>query len=107
MVDMFQNEVFKVCINLKFVLYIGGVQKKVELFFKLFIVGDFSNGKESWLLFERKKINVNKNNFNSVFLEFNLEVNMMVLNMLVGECMEENVMLCFLDMKDFEFEQVV
>ena len=60
----------------------GGAQKKVELPLKLLTVGDFSNGKESRPLSERKKINVNKNNLNSVLSEFNPEVNMTVPNTL-------------------------
>ncbi|EOI2260435.1 TPA: type VI secretion system contractile sheath small subunit, partial [Enterobacter cloacae] len=106
MADTFQNEVPKARINLKLALHTGGAQKKVELPLKLLTVGDFSNGKESQPLSERKKINVNKNNLNSVLSEFNPEVNMTVPNTLAGERTEENVTLRFSDMKDFEPEQV-
>ncbi|WP_336684524.1 type VI secretion system contractile sheath small subunit, partial [Enterobacter cloacae] len=93
MADTFQNEVPKARINLKLALHTGGAQKKVELPLKLLTVGDFSNGKESQPLSERKKINVNKNNLNSVLSEFNPEVNMTVPNTLAGERTEENVTL--------------
>lgn len=66
MADTFQNEVPKARINLKLALHTGGVQKKVELPLKFLAIGDFSNGKEDRPLSERAKINVNKNNFNSV-----------------------------------------
>ena len=106
MADTFQNEVPKARINLKLALHTGGAQKKVELPLKLLTVGDFSNGKESRPLSERKKINVNKNNLNSVLSEFNPEVNLTVPNTMAGDGSEESVKLNFSDMKDFEPEQV-
>jgi len=69
-------------------------------------MGDFSNGKESRPLSEREKINVNKNNFNSVLSEFNPEVNLSVKNTLSNSDSAENVKLSFSDIKDFEPEQV-
>lgn len=66
MADTFQNEVPRARINLKLSLHTGGAQKKVELPLKLLTIGDFSHGKENRPLSEREKINVNKNNFNSV-----------------------------------------
>ncbi|MDT3605747.1 type VI secretion system contractile sheath small subunit [Cronobacter dublinensis] len=106
MADSFQNEVSKARINLKLALHTGGAQKKVELPLKLLTVGDFSNGRESRPLSEREKINVNKNNFNSVLSEFNPEVSLAVPNTLAGDGSEENVTLSFSDIKDFEPEQV-
>ncbi|MCV2511670.1 type VI secretion system contractile sheath small subunit [Leclercia pneumoniae] len=106
MADTFQNEVPKARINLKLSLHTGGAQKKVELPLKLLAMGDFSNGKESRPLSEREKINVNKNNFNSVLSEFNPEVNLSVKNTLANSDSAENVELSFSDIKDFEPEQV-
>ncbi|MFA1647651.1 MAG: type VI secretion system contractile sheath small subunit, partial [Enterobacteriaceae bacterium] len=106
MADTFQNEVPKARINLKLSLHTGGAQKKIELPLKLLTMGDFSNGKESRPLSEREKINVNKNNFNSVLSEFNPEVNLSVKNTLSNSDSAENVKLNFSDIKDFEPEQV-
>lgn len=106
MADSFQNEVPKARINLKLALHTGGAQKKVELPLKLLTVGDFSNGKENRPLSERKKINVNKNNFNSVLSEFNPEVNLTVPNTMAVDGSEESIKLNFSDIKDFEPEQV-
>ncbi|EOW6619936.1 type VI secretion system contractile sheath small subunit [Cronobacter dublinensis] len=106
MADSFQNEVPKARINLKLALHTGSAQKKVELPLKLLTVGNFSNGRESRPLSEREKINVNKNNFNSVLSEFNPEVSLAVPNTLAGDGSEENVTLSFSDIKDFEPEQV-
>ncbi|HDE1655159.1 TPA: type VI secretion system contractile sheath small subunit, partial [Klebsiella pneumoniae] len=87
-------------------LHTGGAQKKVELPLKLLTIGDFSHGKENRPLSEREKINVNKNNFNSVLSEFSPEVNLSVPNTLAGNGEEKNVRLRFTDIKDFEPEQV-
>lgn len=106
MADTFQNEVPKARINLKLSLHTGGAQKKIELPLKLLAMGDFSNGKESRPLSEREKINVNKNNFNSVLSEFNPELNLSVKNTLANSDSAENVKLSFSDIKDFEPEQV-
>jgi len=106
MADTFQNEVPKARINLKLALHTGGAQKKVELPLKLLTVGDFSNGKENRPLSEREKVNVNKNNFDSVLSEFNPEINLAVQNTLAGEDSEENIRLQFSCIKDFEPEQV-
>ena len=106
MADSFQNEVPKARINLKLSLHTGGAQKKVELPLKLLTVGDFSNGKEHRPLAERQKIDINKNNFNSVLSEFNPEINLTVENTLAGNNSEDNVKLRFSDIKDFEPEQV-
>lgn len=106
MADSFQNEVPKARINLKLALHTGGAQKKVELPLKILTVGDFSNGKETRVLSEREKINVNKNNFDSVLSEFNPEINLSVPNTLTGDGEEENIRLQFSCMKDFEPEQV-
>ncbi|WP_337014792.1 type VI secretion system contractile sheath small subunit [Leclercia sp. AS011] len=106
MADTFQNEVPKARINLKLALHTGGAQKKVELPLKLLSVGDFSNGKENRPLSEREKVNVNKNNFDSVLSEFNPEINLAVQNTLAGEVSEENIRLQFSSLKDFEPEQV-
>ena len=96
----------KARINLKLALHTGGAQKKIELPLKLLTVGDFSNGKENRPLSEREKINVNKNNFNSVLSEFNPEVNLTVPNTMAGDGSEESIKLNFSDIKDFEPEQV-
>ncbi|CAM8679571.1 Type VI secretion system family protein [Leclercia sp. M-A074-M] len=57
------------------------------------------------MLSEREKININKNNFDSVLAEFNPEINLAVQNTLSGDG-EENIRLQFSSMKDFEPEQV-
>ncbi|HFQ8226958.1 TPA: type VI secretion system contractile sheath small subunit [Citrobacter freundii] len=106
MADSFQSEIPKARVNIRLDLHTGGAQKKVELPLKLLSVGDFSNGKAAGPLSEREKINVNKNNFNSVLAELTPQMNLTVKNTLANDGSEENIQLQFQDMKDFEPEQV-
>ena len=106
MSESFQNEIPRARVNIKLDLVTGGAQKKVELPLKLLAVGDYSNGRAEGTLSEREKININKNNFNSVLSEFSPEISLTVQNTLAGDGAEENIQLRFVDMKDFEPEQV-
>ncbi|MDO8233511.1 type VI secretion system contractile sheath small subunit [Citrobacter werkmanii] len=106
MANSFQNEIPKARVNIKLDLHTGGAQKKVELPLKLLVTGDFSNGKETRTLSEREKVNVNKNNLDSVLSEFSPEVNLAVQNTMAGDGSEENIRLQFSSIKDFEPEQV-
>lgn len=106
MSNSYQSEIPKARVNIKLDLHTGGAQKKVELPLKLMVVGDYSNGSEQCPLSEREKINVNKNNFDSVLAEFSPSVNLAVENTLAGDGSEENVSLTFREMNDFTPEQV-
>ncbi|EAO8775831.1 type VI secretion system contractile sheath small subunit [Salmonella enterica] len=106
MADSFQNEVPKARINLKLDLHTGGASKKTELPLKLLVAGDFSNGQESAPLSERKKISLNKNNFDSVLSEYSPKVSLTVTNTLADDGSEDNISLTFRSMKDFTPEQV-
>lgn len=106
MSESFQNEIPRARVNIKLDLLTGGVQKKVELPLKLLSMGDFSNGKAEGTLSERDKIDINKNNFNSVLANLNPQVNLTVKNTLANDGSEENVTLFFQNMKDFEPEAV-
>ncbi|AVF37546.1 type VI secretion system contractile sheath small subunit [Rahnella sikkimica] len=106
MSNSFQEEIPKARVNIKLDLHTGGAQKKVELPLKLMVMGDYSNGKETRPLSEREKVNINKNNFNSVMADFSPSLNLTVENTLAGDRSEESVSLNFKEMKDFEPEQV-
>jgi hypothetical protein len=82
MADSFQNEVPKARINLKLDLHTGGASKKMELPLKLLVAGDFSNGQESAQISEREKVNITKNNFDSVLSEYSPKLNLTVKNTL-------------------------
>lgn len=106
MSNSFQAEIPKSRVNISLNLHTGGAQKKVELPLKLLSIADFSNGKATGALSERSKINVDKNNFDSVLSELNPEVNFSVRNTLANDGSEENISLSFQTMKDFEPEQI-
>lgn len=106
MSNSYQNEIPKARVNIKLDVDTGNAQKKMELPLKLLVTGDFSNGQEQRVLSEREKINVNKNNFDSVLAEFSPALNISVENTLAGDGSEENVRLTFRDMNDFTPEQV-
>ena len=102
----FQNEVPKARVNIKLDLHTGGAQKKVELPLKLMVMGDYSNGREQRSLSERSKVDVNKNNFDSVLAEFSPRLTLALENTLVNDGSDASVKLQFQSMKDFEPEQV-
>ena len=104
--DSFQNEVPKARVNIKLDLHTGGAQKKVELPLKLMVMGDNSNGSEQRPLSERGKININKNNVDSVLGEFSPGLKLAVENTLPDEAADTAVELSFQRLKDFEPEQV-
>lgn len=106
MAESFQNEVPKARINLKLDLHTGGASKKMELPLKLLVAGDFSNGQDTAPIFEREKVNITKNNFDSVLSEYSPKVNLTVKNTLADDGGEDNIKLTFQSMKDFTPEQV-
>ena len=104
--NSFQNEVPKARVNIKLDLHTGGAQRNVELPLKLMLMGDYSNGKEQRPLSERGKVNINKNNFDSVLAEFSPQLKFAVEDTLASDGSETCVELDFKRMKDFEPEQV-
>lgn len=102
----FQNEVPPARINIKLDLHTGGAQKKVELPLKLLVTGDYSNGQDHRPVAEREKVNIDKNNFDSVLSDFNPKVDLAVKNTLGSEGGDLNVSLDFKSMNDFHPEQV-
>ncbi|MFL9903867.1 type VI secretion system contractile sheath small subunit [Paraburkholderia fungorum] len=106
MSNSFQNEVPKARINLKLDLHTGGAQKKVELPLKLLVMGDYSNGQDTRALAERTKVDINKNNFNSVLADYNPKARIAVENTLASDGSELPVDLDFRSMDDFKPDAV-
>lgn len=106
MSNSYQNEIPKARVNITLDLHTGNAQKKMELPLKLLVTGDFSHGQEQRALSEREKVNVNKNNFDSVLAAFSPALNISVENTLANDGSKENVRLTFREMKDFKPEQV-
>lgn len=106
MTDSFQKEIPKARVQISLDLHTGGAQKRVELPLKLLVMGDYSAGKATDALAERKKVDVNKNNFDAVLTELNPQAKISALNTLIGDGSDLGVALNFKSMKDFEPEQV-
>ncbi|PTU32892.1 type VI secretion system contractile sheath small subunit [Stenotrophobium rhamnosiphilum] len=106
MTDSFQREIPKARVNISLDLHTGGAQKRVELPLKMLVMGDYSSGQAKGSLAERKKVDINKNNFDAVLGEFNPKSKITIQNTLLDDGSEANVDLDFKSMKDFEPEQV-
>jgi type VI secretion system protein ImpB len=106
MADSYQKEIPKGRIQISLDLHTGGAQKRVELPLKLLVAGDFSAGKEHAPLAERKKIDINRNNFDSVLDDLNPALKLGAANTLADDGSELPVSLSFKSMKDFEPEHV-
>src|SRR5260370_11550013 len=98
--DSFQREIPKSRVQITLDLHTGGARKKLELPLKLLVAGDFSAGKEQAPLAERKKINIDKNNFDSVLGDLHPELKIGAENTLAGDGSELPVSLRFQSMKD-------
>ncbi len=103
--NSFQNEIPKARVNIKLDLHTGGAQRKVELPLKLLVLGDFSNGREQRPLAERGKLDINKNNFDSVLGQYAPSVKM-VLADTPDSGADTAIDLKFQSIKDFEPEHV-
>jgi type VI secretion system protein ImpB len=106
MAESYQHEIPKARVNISLDLHTGGAQKPVELPLKLLVMGDYSAGKEQAALADRKKIDINKNNFDSVLTELNPQATIAVPNALADDGSDLAVTLGFKSMKDFEPDAV-
>jgi len=104
--DSFQREIPKSRVQITLDLHTGGAQKKMELPLKLLVAGDFSAGKEQAPLAERKKIDINKRNFDSMLSDLNPELKFAAQNTLAGDGSDIPVSLSFRAMRDFHPEEV-
>lgn len=80
----FQDEIPPSRVNIRYVKKTDGAQEKVELPLKLLLLGDYTLRPDSTPLEERKKISVDKDNFDEVMKEQKLKLNLTVPNRLTG-----------------------
>ncbi len=103
----YQSEIPASRVNIKYVKYVGDATEEVELPLKLLLVGDYTQREDDTPLEDRKRININKNNFAAVMKEQNLSLNFNVNNLLSGEEGDEmNVDLKIESLKDFLPENI-
>ncbi len=85
----------------------GDAQEEVELPLKLLVVGDFTGKTDDRILEDRDPINIDKDNFNSVLREQELDINLTVPNKLSEDPEDEmGVNLKFESLKDFGPEAI-
>jgi type VI secretion system protein ImpB len=107
--ESFQNEIPPARVNIRFTKEVGGAKEKIELPMKMLLVGDYTQREADAAdnLATRKRINVNKDNFESVMKEMKLGVRLNVPNRLSGQAGDEmTVNLKFDSMKSFHPEEV-
>ncbi|GGZ16909.1 MULTISPECIES: type VI secretion system contractile sheath small subunit [Shewanella] len=94
-------------INIKYVPSTGDQQSEMELPLKLLVLGDFNGHPEDSQLEERKTVQVDKSNFESVMKEANLSISATVDNKLTDEDGAElSVDLKFDSLKDFSPDSI-
>ena len=106
MADSYQKEIPKARVNITLDLETYGAKKKLELPLKLLVLGDYSNGQSTGPAKEREKINVNKENFESVLNDMSPKLNLRVNNKLANDDSDIAANLSFNSMKSFHPEQV-
>jgi type VI secretion system protein ImpB len=104
----FQNEIPPSRVNIRYVKKTDGAQEKVELPLKLLLLGDYTLRPDDTPLDERKKISIDKDNFDDVLKEQKLKLSMMVPNRLSGQTNDElKVDLDIDSLKAFTPDQIV
>ncbi len=95
-------------INIKYIPATGDAQAEVELPLKTLVVGDFKGHPEEAPLEERKTVSVDRNNFESVMKESELNLSVAVPNKLVDEeDVDLPVEISFKSLKDFSPDHIV
>ena len=95
-------------INIKYVPATGDQKEEVELPLKMVVLGDFSGRADETRLEDRQAVSIDKENFDKVLKEMNLERDIEVPDTLSGEDGPMlSMKLVFEKLKDFEPDQLV
>jgi len=78
----YQEELPESRVNIKYVKYVGDAQEERELPLKLLLVGNYTQREDETPVEDRKRININKNNFASIMKEQNLNLKYVVDNVM-------------------------
>ncbi|OOG23472.1 type VI secretion system-associated protein [Thioalkalivibrio denitrificans] len=106
MAQSFQNEIPKARVNITLDVETGGASKKVDLPFKMLVVGDYSNGKGTGRIGERERINISGDNLESVMSELKPSVRYTVPDRIGNDGADLTVDLSFENLKSFSPEAV-
>jgi type VI secretion system protein ImpB len=103
----FQDEIPKSRVQIKYKKATDGATQETELPLRMMLVGDYTGRKDATPLEQRKKLNVNKDNFEAVLKDQKLGLDLVVPNTLSGQPGDEMaVKLKFESMKDFDPEAI-
>ncbi|HVA14072.1 MAG TPA: type VI secretion system contractile sheath small subunit [Stellaceae bacterium] len=95
-------------VNIKYVPATGDGKEEVELPLKQVVLGDFTMRKDETILEDRKRINIDKDNFTDVMRSMDLSLDLAVEDKLSGEKDRKlPAHLQFKSIRDFEPERVV
>jgi len=95
-------------INIRYNPATGDAQAEAELPLRVLVVGDFSDGESNLPLEERKKIELDKNNFEKVMQAAEVRAEFVVEDVLSGEEGHElPISLSFDSIRDFEPDSIV
>ncbi|MFM2476471.1 type VI secretion system contractile sheath small subunit [Celerinatantimonas sp. MCCC 1A17872] len=94
-------------INIKYVPAVGDAQAEIELPFKTLVVGDFKGHAEETPIEDRKAVSIDKNNFEAVMRDSELELTTSVPNRLTDEPDQDMaVSLSFKSLADFSPDSI-
>jgi type VI secretion system protein ImpB len=102
----YQDEIPASRVNIKYVKYVGDAQEERELPLKLLVVGDYTMREDDTPVEDRKRININKNNFASIMKEQDLRLNYVVDNAMDPEGEEVKVDMAIESLDDFLPENI-
>ena len=103
----FQDEIPKSRIQIKYKKATDGAMQETELPLRLMLVGDYTLRQDNTPLEERKKLNVNKDNFEAVLKDQKLGLDLVVPNKLSGKADDDMaIKLKFEGLKDFDPESI-
>ncbi|VAW74702.1 Uncharacterized protein ImpB [hydrothermal vent metagenome] len=106
MANSFQKEIPKARVNITLDLETYGAKKKMELPLKMLVLGDYSNGQTEGPVKERDKININKENFESVLNDMSPALKLSVPNKIANDDSDIAVNLTFDSSKSFNPDKV-
>lgn len=106
MSDNFEREIPKARISISVDSQASGASERTELPLKLLVLGDYSAGQATDALAVRKKIDINKTNFNAVITKLNPRIEVELATKRAADNRDSSVTLSFKAMKDFEPDNV-
>jgi type VI secretion system protein ImpB len=95
-------------INISYRPAAGNAKERVELPFKLLVLGDFTQKQDQSSIEDRKVVSVNKQNFNQVMKDMDLTLNLSVANKMAdGEQNNVSISLDINSLDDFEPDNII